>query len=377
MFVVTVEHSGVDRYSHELAKRMGVPTLESRRYLSLRESFHLLRRIRQHSDLVHLPSQHFARYGLFLGRPFIVTVHDLMRLCFPLARETMQEWMGLKLDILGLKRARHIVAVSNCTKRDLVSYLKIPEARISVIHNGLDRQVFRPIGVRCFPFPYLLYVGTERPRKNLSTLLSAFALVKNESSGYRDLKLVKVGTPGRVDEFRRATQAEVKRLGLEGDVIFVESVSDGDLAAYYSSAVALVVPSLYEGFGLPLIEAMACGCPVIASRCSSLPEVAGDAALFFAPRDSEKLARLIRRVVAELDLRADLVKKGFERVQLFSWERAAQQTLQVYHSVEAGLGLRESEVEYREGLATGRIKALDVQSAVHVSMPTGQVIIPK
>jgi len=300
-----------------------------------------------------------------------------MRLCFPLARETMQEWMGLKLDILGLKRARHIVAVSNCTKRDLVSYLKIPEARISVIHNGLDRQVFRPIGVRCFPFPYLLYVGTERPRKNLSTLLSAFALVKNESSGYRDLKLVKVGTPGRVDEFRRATQAEVKRLGLEGDVIFVESVSDGDLAAYYSSAVALVVPSLYEGFGLPLIEAMACGCPVIASRCSSLPEVAGDAALFFAPRDSEKLARLIRRVVAELDLRADLVKKGFERVQLFSWERAAQQTLQVYHSVEAGLGLRESEVEYREGLATGRIKALDVQSAVHVSMPTGQVIIPK
>jgi glycosyltransferase involved in cell wall biosynthesis len=302
---------------------------------------------------VHLPSQHFARYGLLLRRPLIVTVHDLVRMCFPVDRETIRERVGLRLDALGLKRAQHIIAVSACTRRDLVRYLNIPEDRISVIHNGVDRQVFRVVVGRRFPFPYVLYVGSERPRKNLGSLLAAFAFLKRNDSSFADVKLVKVGTPGRTDQFRQATLTEVGQLGLEGEVIFVDYISDHDLAACYSSALALVMPSLYEGFGLTLIEAMACGCPVIASNCSSLPEVARDAALFFTPNDNLELAGLMRRVVTEGQLRAELVRKGFDRVRLFSWEKAAQETLQVYSRVEAKPGLRQLQAEALRG-AIGR-----------------------
>jgi glycosyltransferase involved in cell wall biosynthesis len=341
VLVTTVENSGIDRYSQELAKRLGVPTVQTRRYLSPGDTFHLLRRLKQNPSPVHFPSQHFARYGLFLRKPFIVTVHDLVRICFPFGKETIQEKIGLRLDALGLKRAEHIIAASASTKRDLVRYLRVPEDRVTVIYNGVDRKIFKPVSRRRFGFPYLLYVGSERPRKNLSTLLAAFAQLKSEASAFGDLRLIKVGAAGRTAEFRQATLHEVKRLGLEGEVIFTEYVSDDDLAGYYSSAIALVVPSLYEGFGLPLIEAMACGCPVVASNSSSLPEVADNAALFFDPYSSEELARKLRRVITEPDLRHQLAGKGLERAELFSWGRAARETLLVYLNVEAELGQRQ------------------------------------
>ena len=112
LLVTTIEHSGIDRYSRELAKRMGVPTLETRRYRSLRNTIELLHLLSKVSPLIHLPSQHFGRYGLFLKKPFLVTVHDLVRICFPSARESTMDRVGLKLDALGLKRADHIIAVS-------------------------------------------------------------------------------------------------------------------------------------------------------------------------------------------------------------------------------------------------------------------------
>ncbi|HEX78030.1 MAG TPA: glycosyltransferase family 4 protein [Dehalococcoidia bacterium] len=339
VLVTTVEKSGIDRYSQELAKRIAVPTVETRRYLSIPEVYSLLHRLRHAGQVVHFPSQHFGRYGLLLGRPFIITVHDLVRICFPFSKESLPERVGLRLDVLGLRRATHIIAVSASTKADLVSYLGIPEARISVIYNGVDCQVFKPMPGRRLPFPYLLYVGSERPRKNLGTLLTAFATLKSQASAPPDLKLVKVGIAGRSDEFRRATLGEVARLGLGKDVIFAEYVSDEELSAYYSSAIALVMPSLYEGFGLPLVEAMACGCPVIASDRSSLPEVAGDAALFVDPGDSQGLAQLMHRIITEPALREKLIEKGFKRVQRFSWDRTAQETLQVYHKVEAEVGI--------------------------------------
>jgi glycosyltransferase involved in cell wall biosynthesis len=143
------------------------------------------------------------------------------------------------------------------------------------------------------------------------------------------------------------TFSEVERLGLREEVIFAGYVSDAELAAYYSSAIALILPSLYEGFGLPLVEAMACGCPVIASNCSSLPEVAGDAGLFVDPHDIDGLAQAMRRTVTEPALREQLMAKGFERVQHFSWDRAAQETLRVYRKVEAshGLGKRRTRMD--------------------------------
>ena len=130
-FVTTVESSGIDRYSQELAKRTRVSTIETRRSLSLGGSLKLIHDLRRSPCLLHLPSQHFARYGLFLGKPFIITVHDVVRMCFPFARETVTERLGLRLDALGLRRARHTIAVSNCTKVDLVRRLNIPESRIT------------------------------------------------------------------------------------------------------------------------------------------------------------------------------------------------------------------------------------------------------
>jgi len=251
---------------------------------------------------------------------------------------------GLKLDVLGLKRAEHIIAVSACTKADLVKRLGISEEKITVVYNGVDRRLFRPVPGKDLGFPFVLYVGTERPRKNLSVLLEALAILKKKGGGtLSDLKLVKAGNSGCSDSFRQSTISEMRRLGLNDEVVFVEHVPDEELPSYYCSALALVMPSLYEGFGLPIVEAMACGCPVICSNSSnnsSLPEVAGEASLFFAPDDSNRLACLIQQLASEPSLRDELVRKGFRRVQRFSWERAAYETLKVYCKVEERLGLR-------------------------------------
>ena len=216
-------------------------------------------------------------------------------------------------------------------------------------------------------------MGSERPRKNLGTLLAAFATLKKESGAFQNLKLVKVGTPGRTDKFRLATLGEVKRLGLDGEVIFAEHISNADLAACYSSAIALTMPSLYEGFGLPLIEAMACGCPVIAANCSSLPEIAGDAGMFVDPRDTDGLAQAMRRIITEPALRKQLIEKGLERVRHFSWDRAAQETLQVYRKVEANLGLGEPRARTNDDLGREQVEVWVPQEATRwVEHPKGR-----
>ena len=339
VLVTTTESSEIYRYSQELAKRVSVPTVETRRYCSLKDTLQLVGKLSRCHYPLHFPSQHFGHYGLFLLKPYIITVHDLVRLCFPFAAEGIGEKVALKLDALGLKRATHIIAVSNTTKTDLARYLHIPEAKVSVVYNGVDRRVFKPIAGKRFDFPYLLYVGSERPRKNLGTLLTVFAILKAEARAMRRLKLVKVGSAGRTNKFRQATLSNMRQLGLENEVIFFDGLSDEDLAAYYSSAMALVIPSFYEKFGLPVVEAMACGCPVIAANTSSLPEIAGDAALFFSPHDSAELARLIHRLTTQSALRCQLIQKGFARVKRFSWDRAAMETQRVYDTVLSKLSL--------------------------------------
>jgi len=334
VLVVTREESGVDKYSQELAKRLDVKKIESRRYLSLAEAYKLARSIRRQGSMVHLPNQHFARYALFLRLPFIVTVHDLVRCCFNFDRETISERILLNLDKRYIKRASHIISVSQNTKSDLVNYLKIPESRISVIYNGVNHSIFKPYkSYQMRPYhyhkPYILYVGSERRCKNLGRLLEAFAQLKRE---FPELKLVKVGGPGRSEQFRDETMKKLSRLGLElpQDVIFADYTSELGLAYYYSSAALLAYPSLYEGFGLPALEAMACGCPVVTSNTSSLPEVVGEAGIMVNPYDTRSLAQAMRRVLADNELRDSMIRKGLEQARKFSWEKAARLTLQVY-----------------------------------------------
>lgn len=333
VLIVTTEKSGLDKYSQELAKRLEVKTIESRRYLSFIEGYRLSRVIASQDDIIHLPNQNFARFALFTKNPYIVTVHDLIRFSLGFAKETITEKILLKLDIRGVKRASHIIAVSNYTKNDLLRYFKIPETKISVIHNGIDHSIFKPCNIKLLDKPYILYVGSERPRKNLSRLLEALAKLKGE---FPELRLVKVGTPGRTEEHRKETMRMLNSLGLTGDVIFVDHVSELDLAHYYSSAALLAYPSLYEGFGFPPLEAMACACPVVASNTSSLPEIVGEAGMLVNPYDTDSLAQAMRQVLTDDKLRDDLIRKGLERVKRFSWEETARETLEVYNKVAGG-----------------------------------------
>jgi glycosyltransferase involved in cell wall biosynthesis len=333
VLIVTIEESGLDRYSQEIAKRLDVEKIPYRRYLSLPKAYKLVKFIRSRGEIVHLPNQHFARYALFLNRPFIITVHDLVRCCFNFDQESVSERILLNLDKRYIKRANHIIAVSESTKSDLVNYLKIPEGKISVIYNGVDHNVFKPCNVRPYHMrlhyrQYILYVGSERRRKNLDRLFESFAALKRE---FPDLMLVKVGSPGRCKEFRSQTLETLSRLGITEDVIFVDHISEKDLAYYYSSAALLCYPSLYEGFGLPPLEAMACGCPVVTSNTSSLPEVVGEAGIMVNPYDTSGLVRAMRRVLVDRELRDKMVRMGLEQSKKFTWEKTVELTLEVYN----------------------------------------------
>jgi glycosyltransferase involved in cell wall biosynthesis len=338
VLIVTSEESGLDRYSQEIAKRLDVKKITCRRYLSLPKACKLARSIRSEGSIVHLPNHNFARYALFLNQPFIVTVHDLARCCFNFDRETVGEKILLNLDKRYIKRANQIIAVSENTKSDLVSYLKIPESKISVIYNGVDHDIFKPYHVRPHNIrlcnrPYILCVGSERRRKNLGRLFESFAALKRE---FPELKLVKLGSPGRCKEFRSQTLKTLSRLGITEDVVFVDHISEKDLAYYYSSAALLAYPSLYEGFGLPPLEAMACGCPVVTSNISSLPEVVGEAGIMLNPYDTRSLVQAMRQVLTDSELRDSMVRKGLEQSKKFSWESTAELTLQVYNKVTGG-----------------------------------------
>ena len=331
--IVTSEKSGIDKYSQELAKRIDVGKIETRRYLSLKEAYRLARLIGRQGGIVHLPNQDFARYAIFLNSPFIVTVHDLIRSCFGFSSEMLSERMWLKLDKHYIKRASHIIAVSQHTKHDLTEYLKIPDGKMSVIYNGVDHSIFKPYEVKILDSPYILYVGSERPRKNLGRLFEAFTKLKGE---FPELKLVKAGAAGRSKGYRRNVMRKLDSLGITQDVIFIDPASKLELAHYYSSASLLAYPSLYEGFGLPPLEAMACGCPVVTSNTSSLPEVVGKAAIMVDPYDTDALTQAMRRVLTDDKLRGDMVGKGLEQAKRFSWEETARKTQEVYNKVAGG-----------------------------------------
>jgi glycosyltransferase involved in cell wall biosynthesis len=337
VLICTTENSGIDRYSQELAKLLPVTTIRTGRYKLELDGYRLINRLKTLGDTVHYTNQHFGNISMCAGLPFIVTVHDLERICFPFSSQDSSEEASLKKDAIAIQKAQHVIAVSENTKKDLTKYLKIPEEKITVVYNGVNHQSFRPNVRSILPFPYILYVGSERKRKNLERLLEAFALLK-KSPDFNDLKLVKVGSPGRSESFRQVTLRKVKELGLDGEVLFIDShIADDQLSAYYSSARVLVYPSLYEGFGLPVIEAMACGCPVITSNVSSLPEVAGDAAFLVNPYDVRDICGAIARLLTDDRLRSEFVAKGKARAKTFSWKKTARKTMNLYRRVERSI----------------------------------------
>ncbi len=270
--------------------------------------------------------------------PTILTVHDLIFRNLPAHHKPLNRWYLNLTMPLYCRRATHIIAVSECTRRDMVAAYNLPREKITVVHEAAAPR-FRPqspdtvVAVRAryhLPDRYLLFVGTIEPRKNLTRLLSGFEAI--HADGLTD-GLVIVGKRGWLydDFFSRLEQSPARAA-----VILPGYVPDEDLPAIYAGAQALILPSLYEGFGLPVLEAMACGTPVTCSDTSSLPEIAGDAALHFDPDSVESLTDALRLLLSDTDLRAALRQRGFEQAVKFSWDQVAAETGAVYDAVLKG-----------------------------------------
>lgn len=255
----------------------------------------------------------------------IVTVHDMIHEKFPDDFEPYNNTTRLKS--LAVERADHVICVSENTRLDLLELYNIPEDKTSVVYHGYSLTVAQPKEVSHEnSTPYMMYVGNRNGYKNAERLLRAYA----GSATLKDnFKLIFFGG-GRFSVKERDL---LRRLSLSNDDVLQISGGDDVLAGLYAGAAALVCPSLYEGFGIPPLEAMAHNCPVICSNVSSLPEVVGDAAEFFNPNDEESILQALETVVLSQERRADLVEKGHRRCQRFSWEKCANDTLAVYEKV--------------------------------------------
>ena len=269
--------------------------------------------------------------------PGVVTVHDLAFIRFP---QTFRAYNRTYLDFatrMSVRRAVQILAVSEHTKRELVGLLGVPAERVVVTPNAV-RAHFRPpepATLAAFrvskglPERFVLYVGTLEPRKNLTTLLSAYA----EIARRHDVPLLVGGGKGWLYD---AVFQRLEELGLRERVHFVGYIEEEELPLWYAAATVFVFPSIYEGFGMPPLEAMACGTPVITSNSSSLPEVVGDAGLMVAPTDASAFATALDQVLSDAALHDELRTRGLVRAQAFAWRTTAERTLAAY-AVAAGM----------------------------------------
>jgi glycosyltransferase involved in cell wall biosynthesis len=292
-----------------------------------------LRRIE--ADLVHGP----AFIGPLLAPcPVVVTIHDLSFIRFPALFRPVNRLYLTVLTRLSARCAQRLIAVSLHAAAETTRLLGVPQERIDVVYHGVD-PVFRPLPadqVAAFrrrqgmPDRFVLFVGTLEPRKNLVRLVEAFARIRDGRT-----RLVLAGGKGWL---YGELFARVEGLGLQGEVVFPGYVNNDDLYLWYNAATALAYPSVYEGFGLPVLEAQACGTPVLTSDVSSLPEAAGDAALLVDPYDVEALATGLGRMLTDESLRLELRERGLVHAERFSWPRTAQQTARVYRRALAERG---------------------------------------
>ena len=285
-------------------------------------------------DLFHSPD--FTLPPTLPGVPTLLTVHDLS-----FVRDPDSAWPSLRVFLnqtvsRSVKRATHVLADSQATKDDLINIWHTPPEKVTVLYSGVNAR-FKPIQDRVvldrarakyrIGFePFVLAIGTLQPRKNYKRLIEAFARLAAESR-FKTLRLIIAGGKGwMLDDIF----AHVKQLHLEDRVLLPGFIDDEDLPALYTAADLLVYVSLYEGFGLPALEAMACGTPVVGSNVSSVPEVIGGAGLQVDPRDVNAIADALQQTLTQSDLRQRMIAAGLERAKMFTWEKSAQQLLAIY-----------------------------------------------
>jgi glycosyltransferase involved in cell wall biosynthesis len=279
---------------------------------------------RQSADLFFSP----VYEGMFFPCiPQIVTVHDLIPLKYPELSPKWKYYYQYALPLL-LKKSRKIISVSEHTKQDLVKNYGLDPDTIDVVYHGCDRSLFYPqsdpkILTKYCLNKYLLYVGDLRFYKNLSRCLEAF-----DRLPFKEYQFAIAGK--KDDFFYPQIERQIQRLSARERIIFLDYVPTADLRLLYSMARSLVFASLYEGFGLPVLEAMACGCPVIASNSTSIPEVGGDSILYVDPYSVENITQAMYRVLTDAELRKSLSDRGLERAKLFSWDKTAQDVCQIF-----------------------------------------------
>jgi len=264
-----------------------------------------------------------------------ISILDVSYIKFPeLFRKSdlnqLTKWTGY-----SAKKASVIFTISKASKGDIIKSYGVSEARVVVTYPGIKEvassrykalsmdEIGKKYGIRS---DYILFVGTLQPRKNIACLIEAFSKLNKP-----DLDLVIVGKKGwKFEEILAAP----KKYGVGNKVKFLDSVPDGDLPSFYKNAVCFALPSLYEGFGLPVLEAMKYGCPVVTSNVSSLPEAGGDAALYVDPLSVDDIKKKLAAILTDPELRGKLVKKGYDQVKKFSWDKTAKETLRVLENME-------------------------------------------
>ncbi|HKM46380.1 MAG TPA: glycosyltransferase family 1 protein [Terriglobales bacterium] len=293
-------------------------------------------------DVVHIPHLFWIPRGL--SCPYILTVHDLLEHMYGSRNSSsLRRSLHFYLTRRVLRRAARVIAVSQFTKNEIEKLLAIPDARIEVVYNAIDERFLRGHATDAdldliarrylVNYPFILYAGAIRPHKNVVRIIEAFSALKSElqkEQQFQDLKLIIIGDDLSSHPRLRRT---VVRSGVQNDVRFLGFVPIEVLRIFYDVAKVFVFPSLYEGFGLPPLEAMAHGTPVVTSNTSSLPEVTGNAALLVNPENVFEIQRGLQRALLDPVLRAQMRQRGYEQAQRFSWTASVSRILEIYREV--------------------------------------------
>jgi glycosyltransferase involved in cell wall biosynthesis len=265
----------------------------------------------------------------------VVTIHDLIPIIYPTTFNLPNALTHRLLLPKTLHRADKIITVSSNTKKDIMNIYDIPEEKITTIYNAVsehfkiatEQEILDLREKYSLNFPFILFVGTLEPRKNIPSLLKAFKILSRKEPG---LKLVIAGKRGW--KYKEIFQL-ISSLEIGSDVRYLQYIDQNDLPVLYSAAEVFVYPSLYEGFGLPPLEAMACGCPVVTSNVSSMPEVTGNAALLIDPTDVEAISDSVHLLLSDDNLKGKMIKNGLTNVKRFSWHQCAKETRAVYEEL--------------------------------------------
>jgi len=301
---------------------------------------------------------------LITSSPSVIAILDVSYLYFP---ELFKKKDLYQLKLWGayaIKKAKKIITISNSSRNDIIKMYGKKAEDVVVVYPGVRESALsynvhkvnkvesmnelnKKFGIRG---DYILFVGTLQPRKNLVRLIEAFSKIRMDANNYSESTQIKSHSDGLGQKIRENSELQLvivgkkgwsfeeilaapKKFGVEDKVLFLDSVSDEELPFFYKNALCFVLPSLYEGFGLPILEAMQYGCPVATSNVSSLPEAGGDAALYFDPENVEDIKKNLESIIQNPELRERLIKKGYEQVKKFSWEKTASQTLSVLESL--------------------------------------------